>query len=114
GCRPRRSRFGRWARAASRREVILLRRRVVGQAHGLEGVRPVTVDLDPHDPTVADRDLVGDATLDRGAARLPRRGGVHEDENALLVNVEEALGLEVNGGAPRTAVAEPSHRLGAA
>ena len=49
--------------------------------------------------------------LDRNPAALPLGGGVHEDQDALVVNVEEPLGLELQGGTPGQRVHKAAPRL---
>ena len=48
------------------------------------------MDLHAHDLPCAKGELLGDAALDAGAARLPGGGHAHEDEDRLLVDVEVA------------------------
>src|SRR3954468_2831633 len=68
--------------------------RLLPQPGGCEGGGAVAIDLEPNQHAVADREFVSVSELDGNATSLP--GGLHQDEDpdALLIDVEKALGLE--------------------
>src|SRR6266508_2570499 len=80
---------------------ILLRHFLPRKRGGLEGLSPIGVDLDPHAEAISDCVLVGIVPLDRNAAFGSLGHHPHKDEHALIINVEEPLGFEVQGVTPR-------------
>ena len=70
------------------------------QPGGFKGLGPIGVDLDPHADAIADCVLVGVSPFDWNAALSPLGCHPHKDEHALIVNIEEPLGFELQGTTP--------------
>src|SRR5918994_578060 len=91
--------------------------RLLPQLHGFEGFGAVAVRLEAHEQPVANCELVCGASLGGSTASLSDCGHPNEHEYALVVDVEEALRLELNRSAPGSCVDEapdsvsaPEHR----
>src|SRR4051794_21385501 len=81
------------------------------EPEGMQRPGAVAMHLHAHDLSPADLKLLRDAGLHGRAARLPCGGHADEDENSLVVDVEVALGLEVDRLPPGPRVAKAAHLL---
>src|SRR4051794_22664981 len=81
------------------------------EPEGMQRAGAVAMHLHAHDLSPADLKLLRDAGLHGGAARLPCGGHADEDENSRVVDVEVALGLEVDRASPGPGVAKAAHLL---
>src|SRR5262249_46323975 len=69
-------------------------RRLFREPGGFKGLVPVDVDLEPNQHAIADRELVSVSEFDRYATPRPRGMDCDQDQYALIVDVDKALGLE--------------------